>query len=265
LLQDHAGEKKGVVALYPGCLGRFADEEGETAAAVDVIRSLGYEVILPDLPCCGESRLLAADMEGARDHARRLNDRLQELAASGVAIVATCATCVLAIRREYPELLGLAPGSLSFVQEIHEFLARPEHLPLLPGRSGLPEPRSALYHRGCHQAALSERDQVLALLDRIKGLSFVALDRVCCGLAGVHGLRVENAPLSRALSRQLAAAVQETQTEEVISACPVCRLQIRSLGFKPLSPLALLRAVLFPPPSGPGPVSTSRENVIVGP
>jgi FAD/FMN-containing dehydrogenase/Fe-S oxidoreductase len=232
------------VVLYPGCLGRYADGDEETAATAEILRALGWEVLLPDLPCCGEARLLLGEVEAARRHARRLTERLREYAAHHVPVVTNCPTCALGIRLSYPALLGQpAQPAASGVRHLFEFLAEsgwPEAPPIFPRPAPLGR---ALLHRGCHLTALGP-DRIAPILNRIEGLDLAVADDACCGLAGSFGVKIDHAHLSRALAETLLRRAAEAGTETVISPCPSCRRQVRALGLKPISPVLLLLSVV---------------------
>ena len=235
----------GRVLYYPGCLGRYADTERETRAAIAVLKLLGHDVITPELPCCGMLKLSAADVAGAKEDAVRLLSALREYIDAGVPIITACPSCALAFRHEYRALVGEESSRLAaLAHEFFEFTARK-----MAGKSDTMLSRAAslsgnvLLHRPCHHAALSSVDHVYGVLARIPGLALTKVD-ACCGLAGFHGMRASNAPLTRALSSVLMEAAKEIDATTVISSCPGCRLQLRALGLKPVSAVVLLRDCL---------------------
>jgi len=236
----------GPAVLYLGCMSRYADEEGTASAALEVLTRLGYEVVTPDLPCCGETKLATADLAGATREARALSKLLREYAENDTPIITTCPACALMIRHEHPRLVGegaeiVAANTL----EIFELVARRiGDLGLESGAKpvGLGK---AILHRGCHEAALGIRSHGADALSKLPGLELVTVDDACCGLAGVHGMRVENAEISKQLSRSLTEAAKDAGTTTVIAACPACRLQIKALGLEPVSPIVLLRDALI--------------------
>lgn len=237
--------KERTVLYYAGCLGRYADAEQESEAERQVLSKLGFLVVAPALPCCGQARLAAADLEGARKEARRLFSILQEYTASGIPIVTSCPACALAFRHEYLSLLGdvareLASQSYEFFEFLDQSLeANQTDLLLAPP----PMPR-ALLHRPCHNMALGKTDHVANVLGRLTGIELIKVDHACCGLAGAHGLRLENAPISDVLAERLVKAAREADTNAVVSACPSCRMQISALGLEPKSALLLLQQSL---------------------
>lgn len=244
-------ESDQAVVYFPGCLGRFADREEETAAACEALRDLGFTVLIPDLPCCGEPNLQTADLEGASEKARTMLKRLSRLLAAGLPVVSACPTCALVFRHEYPNLIGeearpLARAAKEFFEFVSEVLsARTERLTFAPAR--FPK---ALLHRPCHHAALGETDPVAKVLRLIPGLELSELGDACCGLAGMFGLRRENAEVADALAGKIVTAAKTAQTDLVISSCPVCRMQIRNLGLRAESAVKVVRDSLRCPGTG---------------
>lgn len=237
---EEKGEAHAELVLYPGCLGRWADREGEVEAAIAILQGAGRSVIVPDLPCCGEPALAAADMEAARKRARELSAKLEKYASTGLPVVSACQTCVFNLRTEYPRLLGEDAASIaSLARDFFEYLdsIKKAEIPA----TGPVDMETAIYHRSCRHHALGAVDYVSKALERIPGLRLVRVEDVCCGLAGLYGLRAKNAAVSDALAKTLFEAAERAGTRLVVSACPSCRAQIRALGLEPVSAIALLK------------------------
>ncbi len=234
------------VLYYPGCLGRYADAEQETRAAIAALGLLGFNVITPELPCCGMAKLSAADVEGARGDARRLLAALGDYLEQGVPIITACPSCALAFRHEYAALVGEESSRLAaLAHEFFEFIAREIAEKSDTMFSGARLSGNVVLHRPCQQAALSSVDHVADVLAQVPGLTLTMVD-ACCGLAGFHGMRAQNAPLTRALASVLTEAVKKNNATRVISSCPGCRAQIRALGLEPISAVVLLHQCLSP-------------------
>jgi len=235
----------GRVVFYRGCLGSYADQEGESAAALELLHRLGFETVSPRLPCCGETRLASSDLAGARKMARDLARRLNRYLEQGYKVVTACQTCAVNLKREYAGLAGDEAGRLP--EESFELLEFIDAKADLSG-AGFEEggPSTVIYFRSCQQRALGRVDHAGRVLARIPGLELVKVEGECCGLAGVYGMRSENAEVSRALSAVLERRFRETGAGRVVCACPMCRLAIRALGYEPVSPAALLVERLDP-------------------
>lgn len=232
---------------YPGCLIRFADGEGERRAALELFSALGYRVETPDLPCCGEAKLIASDLDGARRDARRFFDAVRPLLESGAPLVTTCHNCLFTFRRDYPLLLG--PEA----EVIYRAAVSPYEL-WLNCRSALPRaPENAAtevaatkrlpYLPGCRREAMKADDEYQAL-SRLPGVELQKLSGLCCGLAGVYGVREESAGTAMKMGVRLKAAVEAAGADEVVSGCPSCRLQLARLGLRPINALRFFTDVL---------------------
>lgn len=243
--KNKAGESgAGTVVFFPGCLGRYADNDGETKAALEVLFALGYDVIVPDLSCCGAPNLAAFDLEGAKKAAGRMVEGLKKYTRENIPIVTACPSCALYFQHEYGALIGREADRLSSLgREFFRFLSEigfKENEALANARSPL---EKVILHRPCHHAGLSKVDFVGEVLELVPGLEVTKVD-VCCGLAGPHALRVENAPVSEALAGSFLRAVEAAGAGTVISSCPGCRTQIKALGLECMSAVAFVNRSL---------------------
>jgi FAD/FMN-containing dehydrogenase/Fe-S oxidoreductase len=237
--RDKAEKPGGRTALfYPGCLGRYADTEGETKAALEILNGLGLNVIAPDLPCCGQPRLMAADTGGAMRLAKELTAALEEYLPEGIPLITACPACALSFKHDFPAMLHDKARRVSGqAREFMEFLS----VEVYERELNLKRPsfKKVIVHRPCHQAASSQSYYTLEILGRLEGIELIEVD-TCCGLAGAHGMRIENAPVSDALASKFTDAARQAGTGRVISSCPACRTQIRRLGLEPISAVAFL-------------------------
>ncbi|MFH0778551.1 MAG: (Fe-S)-binding protein [Candidatus Eisenbacteria bacterium] len=93
-------------------------------STVDVLTMLGVEVSIPrDQGCCGTPVFNAGDFATARDLALKNMEAFRKVGVD--AIVVSCASCGLALRREYSKLLGLDTSGFSEkVMDVSEFIVR---------------------------------------------------------------------------------------------------------------------------------------------
>ncbi|MFO8058736.1 MAG: FAD-linked oxidase C-terminal domain-containing protein [bacterium] len=233
------------VAYFPGCLGKYADPDGETEAAIKMLSALGFDVHITDLPCCGEPAIVSNRLDEARSKAEQFVRAAKKCVDEDVPIVTGCPACALTLRYKYPWLLGDMAGGLSgrvfelfqFVDENveHETLGR-----VFKWTSG----ESVINFRSCHYAAMSGTDHVGRVMQEVDGLSIVLVNQTCCGMAGTYGLKTENREVSEELADSLARSLQEAGPGTVISGCPLCRLQIKRLGYDVESPAVFLKDML---------------------
>ncbi|WP_432921056.1 FAD-binding and (Fe-S)-binding domain-containing protein [Microbispora sp. CA-135349] len=172
------------VLLWPDTFTEhFQPEVG--VAAVDVLESAGFHVIVPEGPlCCGRPLYDYGMLTLARRYLRRVLDAVGPLVEAGIPVVGLEPSC-LAVFRD--ELTNLLPDDLD-ARRLHansyllsEFLTR--HAP------GWPLPRlrrRALVQVHCHHHAVMGFDAERALL-RDMGLDVEIPDSGCCGMAGGFG------------------------------------------------------------------------------
>ncbi|MFO8055846.1 MAG: FAD-linked oxidase C-terminal domain-containing protein, partial [bacterium] len=230
------------VAYFPGCLGMYADREGETEAAIKMLAALGFNAHIADLPCCGEPAIVSNRLEEARTKAEQFVRAAKKCVDEDVPIVTGCPACALTLRYKYPWLLGDMAGSLfgrvfelfQFVDENveHETLVR-----VFKGTSG----KSVINFRSCHYAAMSGTDHVGRVIEAVPGITTKLVSEACCGMAGTYGLKKENREISEKLAHELSRSLQDSGAGTVISGCPLCRLQIKRLGYKVESPAVFLQ------------------------
>lgn len=224
-LQDAGARKsqkpQGRVAFFPGCAVSYFQRDIEWAS-VNVLNTLGYEVIIPDgLECCGRPHLGLGDRTAAEASARRNTAVLSLLNVE--AVVTACASCGLTFKKEYPTLLAPSGQRPVPVLDIHELLAGK----LDSTRLSSVVPGKATWHDPCHLG----RGQGLSrtartVLHAIPGLvlkEMEAPDR-CCGFGGV--MRVSHHGLSDRIGDAKAADIIATGASMVITGCPGCRMQI---------------------------------------
>lgn len=155
-------------------------------AAVTLLNSLGYRVVLPDRQvCCGLTWISTGQLDGARARLRRTLDHLDAHIRAGGAVIGLEPSCTAALRADLPELLPGDPRSrpvAAAVKTLAEFLlAQPDwRPPRFPGRSIVVQP-----HCHHHSVLGFEADR------RIFALMGVRVTEIagCCGLAGNFGMQ----------------------------------------------------------------------------
>jgi glycolate oxidase iron-sulfur subunit len=216
------GERRGVVALLPGCIaaGLFADVN---AATVRVLTRNGFEVWIPrDQGCCGALHAHAGDPEFARALARR---NLAAFAPGGFdALVVNSAGCGAALRELGDWLPGEGEGLAARVRDVSEFLDA-EGLREAPGRL---EAR-VCYDDPCHLVhgqGVSQPPR--SLLRQIPGLELAAHEDpgACCGAAGIYNLT--HPAMSRAVLERKMQALEDADPDVIASGNPGCLMQLRA-------------------------------------
>jgi Fe-S oxidoreductase len=195
-------------------------------AAVHVLEGLGYEVVVPEVVCCGRPMISKGLLSVAVARARENLARLLPYARAGVPIVGCEPSCVLTFRDEIPDLLQSDDARLVANRAwlVDEFLY--QHVQDR-GWPASPAGRKVLLHGHCHQKAVVGTRAVTGVL-RAAGFEVQEVDSGCCGMAGSFGFEREHYDISLAIGeRRLLPAVRSVPVGTTVVAMGVsCRQQI---------------------------------------
>lgn len=231
------------VIYFPGCYAVYNDPEGEARAVIEVLEANDVAVHVPaKLRCCGIAKLTVGSEDSARDDARENLRLLRGLVGPETPLVASAASCGLALKVDYPELLdGVADSFSSHVHDIHEYLlalhAAGELDLDLP-----PVERTIAYHEPCHlKSQPTAAGSALRLLRLIPGLTVVPTEDSCCGIAGTFGMKAQNFELSMKMGAPLFAELERAAPELVATGCGTCQIQVtQGTGLAVAHPVRLL-------------------------
>jgi Fe-S oxidoreductase len=241
------------VVLFPDCFTVW-NEPRIGQAAVELLESFGYRVVLPELGCCGRSLIstgmLAEASRECRSTAEGLMDVMERERA--VAVVGCEPSCMSAIRDDWLELrMGVERGRLRALAAkaflVEEFLDRAwDAHPVRPGKPAFDAGRVAL-HAHCHQKALWGAESSAALLRRYFGKNLEVLATGCCGMAGSFGFTEDRYDLSMRIAEQGVLPAVRSRPDAVVCAPGTsCRHQIHDGASRDaLHPVELLARVLL--------------------
>ncbi|MFO3797376.1 MAG: (Fe-S)-binding protein, partial [Anaerolineales bacterium] len=194
--------KRGRVAIFTDTFhDHFHVNAGQ--ALVQLLERLGYEVFLPEHPCCGRTLISKGLLEEARKAARETVAALAALAAQGIPIIGIEPSCLLTIRDEYRDLLPGDEARQKVAQQVfllEEFLAREVEsgrldIALLKAE----RPPHILVHVHCHEKALVGSQELLQVL-RWTGAKVEEIPSGCCGMAGAFGYEAEHYGISQRIA-----------------------------------------------------------------
>lgn len=228
-------------ACYVGCFANYYRPE-VAQAMVRVLERNGVEVLVPRQKCCGMPMMANKNRRAFHRNAEYNIRSLAAMIADGCDIVATCPSCALMIKREYPNLCDsdmarLVSGHTYYVDEYLMHLKREGSLSI-----DLSEiVQSAFYHLPCHLKVQDGAGDSLELMHLIPGLSISCVNADCCGMAGYHGYKKEYSDLTMEISGKLFTEIRTARADRVITSCAACRLQIEAgTGIKATHPVQLL-------------------------
>ncbi len=238
--KPRAGRK---VLYFPGCFALFNDAEDEGRASVEILEAAGASVWVPSLECCGMARLTVGDKAGAARRARGNVDSLFEAVQDGYTIVASAASCCLAIKEDYPLLVGTdkARAVAASTFDLFEYLADAFSKGEIDARPG-PLSMKVVHHAPCHLLAQGVADSVEQVLRMIPGLEIIDIDDGCCGMAGTFGMKSRNFDLSMRIGKALFDEVRRASPDVVVTGCGTCKIQLeQGTGLEVRHPIWLLR------------------------
>lgn len=219
--------KKGRVAVFTGCTVNFLlPHLGD--ALINVLHTLGYEVIFPaGEVCCGVPLRTLGMEEDARRLANKNFGIFSKLNVE--AVVSLCPTCTLAVKKEYPVLIG---EGIEKAEDISSFLSDrldSSHFPDFP-----PSLKTVLYHDPCHlKYGLGIEKEPRRLL-KDSGIDLVNISgERCCGFAGIFCF--SNRELSQRILDKCAGEYEKSETDAIVTSCPGCLMQLsREIKNKPV-------------------------------
>lgn len=214
------------VSYFHGCYVNYNHPQlGKDVVAV--LNAMNYGVTLLDKEkCCGVPLIANGFLDKARKNARlNVEQMTAALHGSSHGVISTSSSCCLALKEEYPHVLGVENDAI--VNDVHffsRFLLRAFEQG--EGPTLKPLNKVVVYHTPCHLERSGEHLFTIELLKRIPGLTVIVLDSQCCGLAGTYGFKSENYATSMAIGAPLFAAMEESGADYAITDCEACKWQI---------------------------------------
>jgi FAD/FMN-containing dehydrogenase/Fe-S oxidoreductase len=224
-----AGGLRGEVVLWPDTFtNHLTPAIGQ--AAVQVLESAGWRVIVPSQPlCCGLTWISTGQLGVARRVLRRTVSALAPYLRRGARVVGLEPSCTAVLRSDARELM---PGDRD-VQRLREQTVTLAEL-LSRHSDGWQPPHvggQAIAQTHCHQHAIMGFDADQALL-HAAGVELQVLDAGCCGLAGNFGFEAGHYEVSMACGeRALLPAARHAPPDALVLADGFsCRTQIEQGG-----------------------------------
>ncbi|MBM4146151.1 MAG: (Fe-S)-binding protein [Nitrospira sp.] len=211
-------KKKGRIAIFTGCAVNFLFPHlGETL--ISVLHRLGYEVILPvGEVCCGIPLRSLGLEEEARELAKKNCGIFSKLNVE--AVLSLCPTCTLAMKIDYPKLIG---EGINNAMDISEFFTEKTGLSFFT--YPVSDLTKVIYHDPCHlKYGLGVTKEPRKIIEHI-GLDLLkTTGEKCCGFAGTFCLSYRD--LSKSLLMKCVKEYSETAAEAVVTSCPGCMIQL---------------------------------------
>jgi glycerol-3-phosphate dehydrogenase subunit C len=217
-------EKK--VVYFTGCTANYNEPE-IAMAVVQILERNGYEVLIPEVGCCGLPLAANGYLDAAGKQAQENLHSLLPYIEAGYPVVASCTSCGLALKSEYQELYQLDGavrlGAVTY--DFSEFLRNLEEKGELD-TSFQSLPLGVAYHTPCHLKAQGIGQPSLDILQLIPDLDVVEADEGCCGMSGSYGFKKEKYEISMTVGSKLFDRIRDLDPVFVTTDCGACAMQI---------------------------------------
>jgi Fe-S oxidoreductase len=219
----------------------------------------------PQQQSSGMHLLSLGVIDRARRMAARNVARLAEAVRQGYTVVCTEPSAALALRHEYPQLLGTPDAQLvadntseacTYLWELHRKGNLELDLQPLNATVG--------YHLPCHLRALEVGTPGENLLRLVPGLTVRRIEKGCSGMAGLYGLKRENYRASLRAGWGLISALRSPTLQAGTTECSTCKMQMEQGTTKPtLHPIKLLALAYGRMPELAGRLHARGEELVV--
>jgi Fe-S oxidoreductase len=258
--------ERGPVLLWPDTFtNNFQPEVG--AAAVQVLESAGYRVVLPKQTlCCGLTWISTGQLTTAKRVLQRTLAALAPLLRKGMPVVGLEPSCTAVFRSDAHDLFPFDKDVLRLKGQTYtlaEFL-----LQNAPDWQPEPLDRDAIMQMHCHQHAVLGEDPDVKVCERV-GVNGRLLSSGCCGLAGNFGFERGHYDVSMACAeRALLPEVRDVEPDVLVIADGFsCRTQVEQaqLGRTPVHLAEVLAAAVRRERLGDRPEETVRRPLVGAP
>jgi heterodisulfide reductase subunit D len=211
---------RGKTLYYVGCTtGLRLPAVAKSTAQVLKAARVDFAV-MENEPCCGSVMLRTGRTKEAEENAQRVAQGIADTGAER--IVVSCAGCLRALRKDYPERFGIKLPPVVHMTEFAGELIREGRL----HPNGMTRKTKITYHDPCHMGReLGVYDPPREILRAMPGVELVEMDpsreaAMCCGAGG--GLRSFAPDLSKRIAADRIKAAEAVGAEIVATSCPFC-------------------------------------------
>ncbi|MFB6120536.1 MAG: anaerobic glycerol-3-phosphate dehydrogenase subunit C [Halobacteriaceae archaeon] len=244
--EDPEADKK--VAYFHGCYSNYnTPEVGK--AMVRVYEHFGYEVVVPEQRCSGTPMFANGMLDDARRHAEVNVSSMADLVEQGYDAIASCTSCSMAIRQEYPELFDIegVDEVASHTFESIEYLRVHEDLRAEISEADVDGDLADefAYHAPCHARNQGLERQAVELFGDLDGAGVEDVGDSCSGISGTYGWKEEKYETSMQIGDEMFEHMESAPGETGMTECPTCAMQMEhGTGYEVRHPLELLEAAV---------------------
>src|SRR5690606_38964873 len=192
---------KKVVLFADTYLNHHEPQVGKAALAL--LNSCGYEVILANVGCCQRPKISHGFLRDAKKEGARTLEGLRKYLDKGLPVLVCEPSCASALNDDLPDLIddeGLANQLKKEVMMIDVFLSRVMAAGNL-NKTFEAVAEEILIHGHCHQKALYSTNGMNAILDGTQKVSEIPSG--CCGMAGSFGYEKEPYDLTQKIGESI--------------------------------------------------------------
>ena len=241
--QVHSEEKR--VAYFHGCYYNYnTPEVGK--AMVRVFEEFGYEVVVPRQRCSGTPMFANGMLDDAERAASVNVSELSDLLEEGYDVIASCTSCSMSLRQEYPELFQLS-GIEEVAANTYESL---EYLRIHEDLDGAladasVDDRAFAYHAPCHARNQGLDRQAVELFREVDGVEMDDVGDSCSGISGTYGWKEEKYETSMKIGEDMFEHMHDAEGDVGMTECPTCSMQMEhGTGYEIKHPLQFLEDAL---------------------
>ena len=233
------------VAYFHGCYSNYnTPEVGK--AMVRVFEAFGYEVVVPRQRCSGTPMFANGMLDDAERAASVNVSELSDLLEEGYDVIASCTSCSMSLRQEYPELFQLSgiEEVAANTYESLEYLRIHEDLDGALADASVDEQAFA-YHAPCHARNQGLDRQAVELFREVDGVAMEDVGDSCSGISGTYGWKAEKYETSMKIGEDMFEHMHDAAGEVGMTECPTCSMQMEhGTGYEIKHPLQLLEEAL---------------------
>ncbi len=233
------------VAYFHGCYSNYnSPEVGK--AMVRVYEQFGYEVMVPPQKCSGTPMFANGMLKDARRHAETNVENLVAAIGDGADVIASCTSCSLSLRQEYPELFDIhgIEDVATHTFEGLEYLRIHEDLDGALDEASLDD-ESLAYHAPCHARNQGLAQQAVNAIDSVDGAAVEDVGDSCSGISGTYGWKAEKYDISMEIGAEMFEHMEAADGDVGMTECPTCAMQMEhGTGYEVRHPLQVLEDAL---------------------
>ncbi len=226
---------------------------------IDLLQSLGYNVIVPDLCESGRAAISKGCLKLAKKIAVKNVSKALEFVTDDAPLIGIEPSCILTFRDEYPDLVP--PQMRNKARELaancllyDEFFMCEVKAGRISAEQFKDDTCEIWLHGHCHQKALVGIEKTAEMLGLLKGAKVNVIPSGCCGMAGSFGYEKKNYWESMAIGEMIlfptvrkAIAGGKEKSIPVFVAAPgtSCRQQIYDgTGIRAVHPVEIMNKML---------------------